>query len=103
MKITEIKTYLMQAAKGDDAWSQRNWLFVKVITDEGIYGVGRSERLAARRGNRDPGPECHPHRGRSVPDRAHLPEDHDRDDGPRHDRRRRQRRHGPVSRWRSGI
>ena len=42
MKITEIKTYLMQAAKGDDAWSQRNWLFVKVITDDGIYGVGEA-------------------------------------------------------------
>ena len=42
MKIAEIKTYLMQAAKGHDAWSQRNWLFVKVITDEGIYGVGEA-------------------------------------------------------------
>ena len=26
----------------------RNWLFVKVYTDEGIYGVGECSRLAAR-------------------------------------------------------
>lgn len=54
MKITEIRTYLMQvggplaAAKADAAGSyasgdfrgSRNWLFVKVMTDEGTYGVG---------------------------------------------------------------
>jgi galactonate dehydratase len=50
MKITEIKTFLMQAgAPSDRAWASdgkghqtgaRNWLFVKVYTDEGIYGVG---------------------------------------------------------------
>ncbi|MBN8890126.1 MAG: isomerase [Rhodospirillales bacterium 70-18] len=50
MKITEIKTFLMQAgAPSDSAWASdgkghqtgsRNWLFVKVLTDEGIYGVG---------------------------------------------------------------
>lgn len=54
MKITEIKTYLMQVgarptspqdkdgpavAEGDFAGS-RNWLFVKVLTDDGVYGVG---------------------------------------------------------------
>ena len=54
MKITEIKTYLMQVGarpssptdkgglavlEGDFAGS-RNWLFVKIFTDEGIYGVG---------------------------------------------------------------
>ena len=42
MKITEIETYLMSAAKGEDSWSRRNWLFVKVRTDEGIYGVGEA-------------------------------------------------------------
>lgn len=54
MKITEIRTYLMQVggpiggprpdgsiggATGDFRGS-RNWLFVKVMTDEGTYGVG---------------------------------------------------------------
>jgi galactonate dehydratase len=54
MKIIEIKPYLMQVGarpaadpdanglpvnEGDLAGS-RNWLFVKVVTDEGIYGVG---------------------------------------------------------------
>ncbi len=54
MKITEIRTYLMQVggplatpsaggksgyATGDFRGS-RNWLFVKVLTDQGTYGVG---------------------------------------------------------------
>lgn len=54
MKITAIETYLMQvgarpaiagasrpsiAAEADFRGS-RNWLFVKVFTDEGVYGVG---------------------------------------------------------------
>jgi len=52
VKITEIKTYLMDAGwpqynrvtnkdeKG--GWSARNWLFVKVCTDEGTYGIGEA-------------------------------------------------------------
>ena len=50
MKITDVKTFLMQAgAPSDKAWASdggghqttaRNWLFVKVFTDEGITGVG---------------------------------------------------------------
>ena len=50
MKITDIKTFLVQAgAPPDAAWASdgkgmqntsRNWLFVKVYTDEGITGVG---------------------------------------------------------------
>ena len=54
MKITDVKTYLIQvgarptvpgtAAPGVDAEADfrgsRNWLFVKVFTDEGITGVG---------------------------------------------------------------
>ena len=50
MKITRIDTFLMQAGAPEDrAWasdkagvqtSSRNWLFVKVVTDEGVYGVG---------------------------------------------------------------
>jgi L-alanine-DL-glutamate epimerase-like enolase superfamily enzyme len=43
MKITEIKTYLMHAnGAGSSGWKARNWLFVKVFTDEGIYGVGEA-------------------------------------------------------------
>ncbi len=43
MKITEIKTYLMHANVGStSSWRARNWLFVKVFTDEGIYGVGEA-------------------------------------------------------------
>ena len=43
MKITEIKTYLMHAGPPENkGWSNRNWLFVKVFTDEGIYGVGEA-------------------------------------------------------------
>ncbi len=34
MKITEVKTFLMSGG------GSRNWCFVKVFTDEGIYGVG---------------------------------------------------------------
>jgi galactonate dehydratase len=42
MKITEIKTYLVNANenKRADRPRGRNWLFCKVLTDEGIYGVG---------------------------------------------------------------
>ena len=36
MKITEIKTYLMHAnVSGSRGWRARNWLFVKIMTDEG--------------------------------------------------------------------
>ena len=43
MKITEIKTYLMHANMAEvTGWRSRNWLFVKVFTDEGIYGVGEA-------------------------------------------------------------
>ncbi|MCB0061389.1 MAG: mandelate racemase/muconate lactonizing enzyme family protein [Caldilineaceae bacterium] len=43
MKITEIKTYLMHAnVPGSGGWKARNWLFVKIFTDEGIYGVGEA-------------------------------------------------------------
>lgn len=50
MKIREIRTYLMQAqAPSDKVWASdgkgtqttsRNWLFVKVFTDEGVTGIG---------------------------------------------------------------
>ena len=43
MKITAIKTFLMHAAPPEaGGWSARNWLFVKVETDEGIYGIGEA-------------------------------------------------------------
>ncbi len=35
MKITEVKTYLVNAQR-------QNWLFVKVMTDEGVYGWGEA-------------------------------------------------------------
>lgn len=41
MKITDIQTFLVDAnVPGSSGWRSRNWLFVKVHTDEGIYGVG---------------------------------------------------------------
>ncbi len=41
MRITEIRTFLVDASRPTGVWrSGRNWLFVKVETDEGIYGVG---------------------------------------------------------------
>ena len=43
MKITAIRTFLMQCAPPQaGGWSARNWLFVKVETDAGIYGVGEA-------------------------------------------------------------
>ena len=42
MKITEIKTYLMNAGVQGGGWTKRNWLFVKIFTDEGVYGVGEA-------------------------------------------------------------
>ena len=42
MKITEIKTFLMDAGGFTHSWRNRNWLFIKIYTDEGIYGVGEA-------------------------------------------------------------
>ena len=43
MKITAIKTYLMHATPPETGgWSARNWLFTKVETNEGIYGIGEA-------------------------------------------------------------
>ena len=33
MKITDVKVHVMHAIR-------RNWVFVKILTDEGIYGWG---------------------------------------------------------------
>lgn len=35
MRIIQIETYLVGAG-----W--KNWLFVRVVTDEGLYGVGEA-------------------------------------------------------------
>jgi galactonate dehydratase len=44
MKITDIKTYLVNANPEDKKVAERprgtNWLFVKVFTDDGVTGVG---------------------------------------------------------------
>jgi galactonate dehydratase len=50
MKITDVKTFLCAAAhpqSGEEGvtsahWNSRNWCFVKIHTDSGIYGVGES-------------------------------------------------------------
>ena len=43
MRITSVKTYLMNAAPpGTGGWSARNWLFVKISADEGLYGIGEA-------------------------------------------------------------
>ncbi len=43
MKISEIKTYLVDAAPPQTGGRQRrNWLFIKITTDEGLYGVGEA-------------------------------------------------------------
>lgn len=41
MKITDIKTFLVDASS-PSAWKTRNWLFVKVETDAGLYGLGEA-------------------------------------------------------------
>ena len=35
MKITDIKTFLVGAGG-------RNWIYVKILTDQGIYGIGEA-------------------------------------------------------------
>ena len=43
MRITEVKTFLMHAAPpGKGGWAARNWLFVRIETDDGIYGIGEA-------------------------------------------------------------
>ena len=44
MKITDVKTYVVNANAANTTVAERprgrNWLFVKVLTDEGVTGVG---------------------------------------------------------------
>ena len=41
MKITDVKVFRMSSVPKDDDWKEGwNWLFVKIYTDSGIYGVG---------------------------------------------------------------
>ena len=43
MKITQVETFLMHAAPpGAGGWNARNWLFVRITADEGMYGVGEA-------------------------------------------------------------
>ncbi len=43
MKITDIKTYLIHAGSPDQVRrAKRNWLFVKMFTNEGVYGIGEA-------------------------------------------------------------
>ncbi|MBT3346404.1 MAG: mandelate racemase/muconate lactonizing enzyme family protein [Gemmatimonadetes bacterium] len=43
VKIDRIETFLMHAAPpGQGGWAARNWLFVKVYTDDGLTGVGEA-------------------------------------------------------------
>ena len=39
MRITDVETFLVDASR---KWKGRNWLFVKVYTDEGIEGLGEA-------------------------------------------------------------
>src|SRR5688572_31657957 len=39
MKITDIKTFLVGAGG-------RNWIYVKVLTDQGIFGIGEIGRAS---------------------------------------------------------
>ena len=43
-KIRDIKTYLVDAVPTGTSggWRARNWLFVKVETEEGLYGLGEA-------------------------------------------------------------
>ena len=45
MQITEVKTFLV------DSGGSKNWLFVKVLTDEGVHGWGESYTQADRDGS----------------------------------------------------
>ena len=46
MRITSIETYI-----AGNPW--KNWLFAKVSTDEGIYGVGEGTAQLLRQNRRD--------------------------------------------------
>lgn len=43
MKLTAVKTFLVDASP-PNGWGGggRNWLFVKLFTDEGITGIGEA-------------------------------------------------------------
>lgn len=43
MKVTDVHTYLMDASPPQKGgWAARNWLFVRVSTDEGVSGIGEA-------------------------------------------------------------
>ena len=46
MKIERIETFLLHAAPpGQGGWAARNWLFVKVHTDDGLTGIGEASEI----------------------------------------------------------
>ena len=51
MKISDVKTFLVHPGRG------KNWLLVKVETDEGLFGWGESYTQA----DRDRAVEAHLH------------------------------------------
>ena len=120
MKITDIKTFLMQVDTsklrnwaadtpfGSHTDSQgvqgtRNWLFVKVYTDEGVVGIGecsgwpRVIETAVQDLKHVVIGEDPAHIEKAVA------EDDDRDHGPRHDRKQSAAVRSPASTWRSGT
>ena len=46
MKITEIKAFLVGSTRGEQGGtgniSGRNWVYVKILTDQGIHGIGEA-------------------------------------------------------------
>ena len=46
MKISEIKTFLVGSTRGEQEEtgniSGRNWVYVKILTDQGIHGIGEA-------------------------------------------------------------
>lgn len=42
MKITDVKVHMFGATAADGVTRRRNWIFVEVVTDEGINGIGEA-------------------------------------------------------------
>ena len=60
MRVTDVKTFIVHPGTG------KNWLLVKVETDEGIHGWGECYTQA----DRDRAIEAHIHAMKRLPDRA---------------------------------
>jgi len=42
LKITDVKVHMFGATAADGVTRRRNWIFVEVVTDEGINGIGEA-------------------------------------------------------------